>query len=153
MVQITVEQLPHGFGLEKPFYASSGASGADLCAAITDELIIPSGYRKLVPTGLRIELPENFEAQIRPRSGLAMRHGITIVNAPGTIDSDYRGEISVLLLNLGEKPFRVQRGDRIAQMVIAPVVQAEFKLGVVSIDTVRGEEGYGSTGVKIKAAG
>ena len=152
MIDITIEQLPHAFGLDKPFYASSGAAGADLLAAIPEEIIIPSGYRKLIPTGLKIELPENFEAQIRPRSGLALKHGITIVNAPGTIDSDYRGEISVLLMNLGEKPFRVSRGDRIAQMVVAPVMQANFNLGVITSETERGEGGYGSTGVELKEA-
>lgn len=150
MTDITIEQLSHAQGLEKPFYASSGAAGADLLAAIDEDIIIPTGYRKLIPTGLKIELPSNFEAQIRPRSGLALKYGITIVNAPGTIDSDYRGEISVLLMNLGEKPFRISRGDRIAQMVIAPVVQANFNLGVISSRTARGAGGYGSTGITLK---
>ena len=152
MTDITIEQLPHAFGLDKPFYASSGAAGADLVAAINEELTIPTGYRKLIPTGIKIELPEGFEAQIRPRSGLALKHGISIVNAPGTVDSDYRGEISVLLVNLGEKPFRIMRGDRIAQMVIAPVIQANFKLGVIASETERGERGYGSTGLTVKQA-
>lgn len=150
MTDITIEQLPHALGLDKPFYASSGAAGADLLAAIKDDIILPAGYRKLIPTGIKIELPSNFEAQIRPRSGLALKHGITIVNAPGTVDSDYRGEISVLLMNLGEKPFRISRGDRIAQMVIAPVIQANFKLGVISSETQRGAGGYGSTGMAVK---
>jgi len=152
MTDITIEQLPHASGLDKPFYASSGAAGADLLAAIEDDITIPAGYRKLIPTGIKIELPSNFEAQIRPRSGLALKYGITIVNAPGTIDSDYRGEISVLLMNLGEKPFRVARGDRIAQMIIAPVVQANFKLGVITSETERGASGYGSTGVTLQEA-
>lgn len=145
-----IEQLPHAFGLEKPFYATADSAGADLLAAIHQDIVIPTGYRKLIPTGLKIELPQGFEAQIRPRSGLALHHGITVLNAPGTIDADYRGEVSVLLINHGEKPYTVQRGDRIAQMVISQVVQAHFKLGVLETQTTRGDAGYGSTGVAMK---
>ena len=146
MMDVIIEQMPHAVGLDKPFYASTDAAGADLLAAIDDDIIIPSGYRRLIPTGLKMELPHNFEAQIRPRSGLALKYGVTVLNAPGTIDVDYRGEISVLLINHGEKPFRVSRGDRIAQMVIAPVVQANIKLGIITSETIRGTAGYGSTG-------
>lgn len=146
MPEIIIEQLDHAEGLPKPFYATTGSAGADLSAAIDREIIIPAGYRKLIPTGLRLILPEALEAQIRPRSGLALHHGVTILNAPGTIDSDYRGEISVLLINLGQKPFKVQRGDRIAQLIIAPVKQCQFTLGAVDTQTERGAGGYGSTG-------
>lgn len=147
-MDILIEQLSHAIGLEKPCYASTGAAGADLFAAIDEDIIIPTFYRKLIPTGLKIELPVGFEAQIRPRSGLALKHGITVLNAPGTIDADYRGEISVLLINLGEKPFRIQRGDRIAQMIIASVETANFKTGIILSETERGVGGYGSTGVR-----
>jgi len=149
-MQLLIEQLPHAFGLEKPFYATADSAGADLLAAIHNDIVIPTGYRKLIPTGIKMELPQGFEAQIRPRSGLALHHGITVLNAPGTIDADYRGEISVLLINLGEKPYTVQRGDRIAQMIISQVVQTDFKLGVLDMNTARGEAGYGSTGITMK---
>ncbi len=147
-VKVEVRQLPHGEGLPLPAYQSSGAAGLDLLAAVPEQtpLILPPGKSALVPTGLTIALPSGYEAQIRPRSGLAARHGITVLNAPGTVDADYRGEVSVLLINHGDAPFAIRRGERIAQMVIAPVAQAQL----VAVDqlstTDRGSGGYGSTG-------
>ncbi|MQY76672.1 MAG: dUTP diphosphatase [Spirochaeta sp.] len=129
-----------------PRYQSNYAAGADLQAAVEEDLLLKPGQRELVPTGLRIELPEGFEAQIRPRSGLAVKQGITIVNAPGTIDSDYRGEIKVLLINLGHSDYVIKRGDRIAQMVICPVVTANFIMQESLNETFRGRGGFGSTG-------
>jgi dUTP pyrophosphatase len=129
-----------------PAYQSSGAAGADLQAHLEADLVIPPGGRALVPTGLHVELPPGFEGQIRPRSGLAAAHGVTILNAPGTIDSDYRGEIRVILVNLGAEAFRVCHGDRIAQFVIAPVVRADFRRAAKVGDTERGSGGFGSTG-------
>jgi dUTP pyrophosphatase len=129
-----------------PAYQSAGAAGADLAAHLDDDLVIAPGGRALVPTGLRLEIPTGYEAQVRPRSGLAISHGITVLNAPGTIDSDYRGEVQVILVNLGAEAFRVKPGDRIAQLVIAPVTQAGFvRAGGVG-DTDRGSGGFGSTG-------
>jgi dUTP pyrophosphatase len=129
-----------------PRYQSKYAAGADLQAAVSEDLVLKPGQRKLIPTGLRIELPEGFEVQIRPRSGLAVKEGITIVNAPGTIDSDYRGEIKVLLINLGHSDYTIKRGDRIAQMVICPVVTANFIIQESLNETFRGRGGFGSTG-------
>lgn len=129
-----------------PRYQSKYAAGADLQAAVLEDLVLKPGQRELVPTGLRIELPEGFEAQIRPRSGLAVEKGITIVNAPGTIDSDYRGEIKVILINLGHSDYTIKRGDRIAQMVICPVVTANFIMQESINETFRGRGGFGSTG-------
>jgi len=129
-----------------PRYQSKYAAGADLQAAIYEDLVLKPGQRELIPTGLRIELPEGFEAQIRPRSGLAVKQGITIVNAPGTIDSDYRGEIKVLLINLGHSDYTIKRGDRIAQMVICPVVTVNFIIQESINETLRGRGGFGSTG-------
>ncbi len=129
-----------------PVYATEGSSGADIFAAVKETAIIRPGERKLIPTGLRIEIPYGFEAQIRPRSGLAAKHGISLVNTPGTIDSDYRGEIKVIMINLGQKDFAINRGDRIAQMVIAPVARAEFRYDENLNETERGEGGFGSTG-------
>lgn len=141
-------RLPHGQGLALPSYESAGAAGLDLRAAVPGDrpLLILPGRRALVPTGLSLEIPAGFEAQIRPRSGLALNQGITCLNAPGTIDSDYRGEIQVLLVNLGEDVFSVQRGMRIAQMVIAPVVQVRLEEREKAGTSVRGESGFGSTG-------
>ncbi len=136
-------------GLPLPSYATAGAAGIDLCAAIPVDapITLPPGGRALITTGLRIALPQGYEAQARPRSGLAIRHGIGLVNAPGTIDADYRGVVQVILINWGEEPFVVRRGDRIAQMVIAPVMQATL-IEVDSLDaTERGDGGFGSTGV------
>ncbi|ENN89454.1 Deoxyuridine 5'-triphosphate nucleotidohydrolase [Rhizobium freirei PRF 81] len=142
-------RLPHGEGLELPTYETRGAAGMDLRAAVDDgaTLTILPGKRDLVPTGLIFEVPDGYEAQIRPRSGLALKHGITCLNTPGTIDSDYRGEVKVLLINLGEEPFEITRGMRIAQMVIAPSIQARIFETAEASETRRGAGGFGSTGV------
>lgn len=129
-----------------PHYASALAAGADLQALLDDSLVVPAGGRATVPTGVRIALPAGYEAQVRPRSGLARKHGITLLNAPGTIDADYRGEIHVILLNTSDADYTVNDGDRIAQMIIAPVVQAQFALAENLDRTDRGEGGFGSTG-------
>ena len=131
-----------------PSYASAGAAGADLRANFSDrvELVLAAGARALVPTGLRFAIPEGFEVQIRPRSGLALNHGITLPNAPGTIDSDYRGALGVIVLNAGQDSFTIAHGDRIAQMIVAPVVRANFELVEQLSETARGEGGFGSTG-------
>jgi dUTP pyrophosphatase len=129
-----------------PAYQSEGAAGMDLCAAVRDPVQIPPGERRLIPTGVGVAIPRGFEGQVRPRSGLALRHGVTVLNAPGTVDSDYRGELMVALINHGSDPFVVARGERIAQLVICPVAEATLDL-VSSLDeTARGEGGYGSTG-------
>lgn len=134
-------------GAKLPLYKTSGAAGADICALLEKPLVIESGKSAMIPTGLFFEIPEGYEVQIRPRSGLAAKNGVTVLNTPGTIDSDYRGEINVILINLGDKPFTVNNGDRIAQMLVAPVIQAEFSV-VTSLDeTERGTGGFGSTGV------
>ena len=144
---VRVLRLPHGEGLPLPAYATAGAAGADLHAAVEHPLVIPPGGRAAVPTGLVLELPPGFEGQVRPRSGLALRRGVTVANAPGTIDADYRGEVRVILVNLGEEPFTVERGDRIAQLVVAPVVMAVFEEAETLGATGRGTGGFGSTGV------
>jgi len=129
-----------------PEYKSEGAAGADLFAYVEDEVLITSGQRRLVPTGVAVQLPSGYELQVRARSGLALQYGITVLNAPGTVDSDYRGELQVLLVNLGDEDFRLQKGDRIAQAVISKVERVEFEV-VESLDeTKRGTSGYGSTG-------
>ncbi len=135
-------------GLGLPIYASSGAAGADLRANYPGKagVVLAPGARALVPTGLRLAIPEGYEVQLRPRSGLALKYGVTLANAPGTIDSDYRGPLGVILINLGNAPFEVAHGARIAQMVVAPVVVAEFKLTETLEGTVRGAGGFGSTG-------
>lgn len=130
-----------------PSYQTEGAAGADVCACIEQDIILEPGKRTLVPTGLCMEIPAGYEIQVRPRSGLAVKHGITCLNTPGTIDSDYRGEVKVLLINLGDQPFVIKNGDRIAQLVVAPVTQAEFSKVEILSDTVRGSGGFGSTGV------
>ena len=142
-------RLAHGQGLDLPAYETKGAAGMDLRAAIAEgvTLTIAPGKRALVPTGFIMEIPEGFEAQIRPRSGLAFKHGITCLNTLGTVDSDYRGEVKVLLINLGEEPFDITRGMRIAQMVIAPVTQARVAEIAEVSETTRGAGGFGSTGV------
>lgn len=147
-VHVNISRLPHSEGLPLPAYQTNGSAGMDLHAATPagDPLVILPGQRKLVPTGLALALPQECEAQIRPRSGLAAKYGVTCLNSPGTIDSDYRGEVKVLLINLGEEPFVIERGDRIAQMVIAPIVQAVW-VEVASLDgTTRSDGGFGSTG-------
>lgn len=145
-MELRLKPLPHHSGLDLPAYQSDGAAGMDLSAAISGEIALSPGARALIPTGLALQLPPGFEAQVRPRSGLALKHGVTVLNAPGTIDSDYRGEISVLLINHGEARFVVTRGMRIAQMVLAPVVQARVLLAERLEETARGAGGYGSTG-------
>ena len=145
-VFVRVRRLPHGRGLDLPEYASPGAAGADLHAAVAEPVVIQPGGRIAVATGLVLEIPEGFEAQVRPRSGLAFSQGVTVVNAPGTIDSDYRGELKVLLVNLGSEPATIQRGDRVAQLVIAPVTTARFIEVEDLSSTDRGEGGFGSTG-------
>jgi dUTP pyrophosphatase len=146
MVTISVTRLPHAEGLALPGYASEGAAGMDLLAAVSAPLVIPPGGRALVPTGLRIALPAGYELQIRPRSGLALKNGIMLPNSPGTIDEDYRGELGVIVLNGGSDAFTVERGMRIAQAVVAPVVRAVWQEVAVLPDTSRGVGGFGSTG-------
>lgn len=146
MPAITVVRLPHGHGLPLPAYATPGAAGMDLMAAIPAPLVLQPGARALVPTGLAIALPPGHELQLRPRSGLALRHGITLPNAPATIDEDYRGELQVILMNAGAEPFTVERGMRIAQAVLAPVVHATWHEADALDDTGRGAAGFGSTG-------
>jgi len=143
---VKIQKLPHGEGIDLPFYATTHAAGADLRAAIIEDVIIEAGEKALIKTGFAMALPDNFEAQIRPRSGLAHKHGITVLNSPGTIDADYRGEIGVILINHGKEAFTVQRGDRIAQMIIAPFVQAQFEAVDTLDETARGEGGFGSSG-------
>ena len=145
-ITVPITVLPHGEGLELPTYASAGAAGWDLRAAVERQLVIAPGERALVPTGVAVAIPEGYEGQVRMRSGLAARHGLAALNAPGTIDSDYRGEVGVVLANLGHAPFEIRRGERIAQLIVLPVVQAELiEVPQVSI-TARGEGGFGSTG-------
>ena len=147
-VTIEIHQLPHGEGLPLPAYQSAHAAGLDLLAAVPTDapLVLSPGQHALVPTGLAIALPEGFEAQVRPRSGLAAKHGVTVLNAPGTVDADYRGEVSVILINHGSAPFTIARGERIAQMVIAQVANAELVPVVSLAPTGRGGGGFGSTG-------
>ena len=148
-VQIEVCPLPHFGSLELPKYETECSAGMDLRAAVPQEqpIVIPPLGRVAVPTGLSMAIPQGYEAQIRPRSGLAFKHGLSIPNSPGTIDSDYRGEIKVLLINLGQETFRIERGMRIAQMIVAPVTQAQLKKVSVLSETIRGAGGFGSTGV------
>ncbi len=147
-VKVEIRQLPHGEGLPLPAYQSAHAAGLDLLAAVPEDspLTLSPGQSALVPTGLIIALPSGHEAQVRPRSGLAAKHGITVLNAPGTVDADYRGEIGVLLINHGGAPFTIRRGERIAQLVIASVVRAELVPAVTLSTTERGGGGFGSTG-------
>lgn len=147
-VQIGFIWLEHGRGLEVPRHETAGAAGVDLLAALgaSEVVTLAPGQRALVPTGLAIALPAGYEAQVRPRSGLAARYGVTVLNAPGTIDADYRGEIKVILVNHGDAPFEIRRGERIAQMVVAPVTQVAFALRETLDDTARGAGGFGSTG-------
>ncbi len=147
MVTVALQRLPHGADLPLPAYETAGAAGLDLRAAIGEPLQLAPGERALVPTGLAMQLPEGFEGQVRPRSGLAVKHGITVLNAPGTVDSDYRGEVKVPLINLGQEPFAIARGDRIAQLVIAPVTHAVLAEVAILDPTQRGAGGFGSTGI------
>jgi dUTP pyrophosphatase len=146
--QLQVMRLPHGADLPLPAYQSEGAAGLDLMAAVAADapVVIGPGRRALIPTGLAIALPGGTEAQVRPRSGLAARHGVTVLNSPGTIDADYRGEIQVILINFGQEPFTVTRGTRIAQLIIAPTVKVTIRETAKLDETTRGVGGFGSTG-------
>ena len=146
-VRVSLRRLPHGDGLPEPQYMSEHAAGADLHAAVREQLTLLPGARALVPTGFSIALPSGYEAQVRPRSGLAIRSGVTCLNSPGTIDADYRGEIAVVLANFGTEPIVICRGDRIAQIVVAPVSRATFDLVEELPPTQRADGGFGSTGV------
>ncbi len=145
---LRVCRLPHARGLVAPRAASGGSAGLDLPAAVDAPLVLPPGGRALVPTGFSIELPAGCEGQVRPRSGLAVHHGVTLLNTPGTIDSDYRGEVRVVMINHGEEPFEIRRGDRIAQLVVARVVEVEVEEVDTLSETDRGAGGFGSTGVE-----
>ncbi|HEC90528.1 MAG TPA: dUTP diphosphatase [Alphaproteobacteria bacterium] len=146
VISVAIRKLAHGQGLDLPARATANAAGVDLRAAVADDIIIEPGNRALIPAGIEIALPEGFEAQVRPRSGLAVKHGVTVLNAPGTIDADYRGEVMVILINHGAKPFRVSRGMRIAQMVVAPLASVVWEERDRLPETVRGGGGFGSTG-------
>lgn len=145
---VAVRRLPHGRDLPLPAYATAGAAGLDVVAAVAEPVTLAPGERRLIPTGLAIALPAGYEAQVRPRSGLALKHGIALVNSPGTIDEDYRGEVGIILINLGSDSFTINRGDRIAQIVVAPVTRALLAEVDELPDTARGAGGFGSTGVK-----
>jgi dUTP pyrophosphatase len=144
-VHVAFKRLPEGDGLPLPAYMTEHAAGADLCAAVREDLTLLPGARALLPTGFSIALPVGFEAQVRPRSGLAIRSGVTCLNAPGTIDADYRGQVQVVLANLGSEPVVIRRGDRIAQIVVAPVSRASFEVVDELPPTARGGGGFGST--------
>ena len=145
-IPLGVVRLPNGEGLDLPAYETPGSAGMDIRAAVGETLVIAPGKRALVPTGLILEIPAGYEIQIRPRSGLAYKHGITCLNTPGTIDSDYRGEVMILLVNLGEEDFAIERGMRIAQIILAPVSRARIELADLASETERGSDGFGSTG-------
>jgi len=145
-VPVSVRRLPHGADLPLPTYSTAESAGMDLVAAIDGELTLAPGERALVPAGIALALPPGYEGQVRPRSGLALRHGVTVVNSPGTIDADYRGEVQVILLNTGTAPFQVARGMRIAQLVVAPVVRAAWTEVMELPESGRGGAGFGSTG-------
>ncbi len=146
-LKVAIRRLPHAEDLPLPRYESEHAAGLDLMACLAADLVLPPGGRALVPTGFAIALPDGFEAQVRPRSGLAARHGVTVLNAPGTIDADYRGEIGVVLINHGDAPLTIRRGMRIAQMVVAPVCRVRLEESTVLTATARGAGGFGSTGL------
>jgi dUTP pyrophosphatase len=145
-IEVPVVRLADGADLALPAYMTAGAAGADVVAAVREPLVLAPGARALVPTGFALEVPPGYEVQIRPRSGLALKHGVTILNAPGTIDSDYRGPVGVILINHGHDPFTIARGDRIAQMIVAPVVRAAFSEVDDLAPSERGTGGFGSTG-------
>ena len=147
-MRVRVTRLAHAAGLPLPSYASTDAAGADVCAALEAELVLRPGARAAVPTGLCVEIPQGYEMQVRPRSGLALRDGIGLLNSPGTIDADYRGEIKIILVNHGNQDVQVKRGDRIAQLVLAPVVTGIFEDAETLTPSERGEAGFGSTGVR-----
>ena len=152
-LSVAVQRLPHGADLPLPVYATAQSAGLDLVAAVDADVTLAPGARQLIPTGLSIALPAGYEAQVRPRSGLALKHGITVLNSPGTIDADYRGEVKVLLINHGSENFVLKRGDRIAQMVVAPVTRLQWSEQAVLDETARGAGGFGSTGVAGGVAG
>lgn len=147
-VRVEIRRLPHGEGLALPAYATSGAAGMDVLAA--EDVTLPPGGRHAVASGFAVAIPPGYEIQVRPRSGLALKHGITVPNTPGTIDSDYRGELKVILINLGDEPFAIHRGDRVAQLVLAPVTQAAWSEVAELDETARGAGGFGSTGGHIR---
>ena len=144
--EVPLHRLPHGAGLALPDYATELSAGVDLLAAVEADVVLQPGERKLIPSGITIALPAGTEAQVRPRSGLALEYGVTVLNAPGTIDADYRGEVGVILINLGQEPFTIRRGDRIAQLVIAAHAQARWRVVEALDDSTRGAGGFGSTG-------
>ncbi|NYZ12953.1 dUTP diphosphatase [Azospirillum sp. RWY-5-1] len=146
VVTIPVIRLAHAAGIDLPAYATEGAAGLDLVAAVAADLALPPGGRALVPTGIAIALPPGFEAQVRPRSGLALKHGVTVLNSPGTIDADYRGEVGVILINHGDRPLTITRGDRIAQLVVARFARVEWEETAALPESGRGAGGFGSTG-------
>jgi len=146
VVSVAVQVLPHGDGLPLPAYATPGSAGVDLAAALEAPLVLAPGARAAVPTGIALALPEGYEGQIRPRSGLALRHGLAVLNSPGTIDADYRGELRVILANLGDAPVTITRGERIAQLVVAPVSRVAFAPVATLPESRRGAGGFGSTG-------
>jgi dUTP pyrophosphatase len=148
-IDVVIKILPHGQGLPLPAYQTAGAAGCDLHAATIEPFVLQPGARFKTPAGIALELPDFYEAQIRPRSGLALHDGVTVLNTPGTIDSDYRGEIFVLLINHGDKPFEIVRGARIAQLVVKPIVRANFVEASLLTETARGEGGFGSTALSI----
>ncbi|GBQ04949.1 dUTP diphosphatase [Saccharibacter floricola] len=146
IVHVPLKRLPHAEGLDLPSYGTAGAAGVDFLAAVTEPVVIPPGERALIPTGLCVALPSNYELQIRPRSGLALKHGLIVPNSPGTIDEDYRGEIRIIVMNAGRDAFTVERGMRIAQGVLAPVVRITWQECDSLDKTARGSGGFGSTG-------
>jgi dUTP diphosphatase len=146
-LRVRIKRLPEGEGLSLPSYMSLHAAGADLCAAVLEDTVLQPGERAMIPTGFAIALPDGYEAQVRPRSGLALKNGVTCLNSPGTIDADYRGPVNVILANLGSEPFTVRRGDRIAQLIVAPVTRAVFSVVEELDETQRATNGFGSTGV------
>ncbi|HSD34005.1 MAG TPA: dUTP diphosphatase [Alphaproteobacteria bacterium] len=145
-VRVLLQRLPHGEGLPLPGYATEDSAGMDLLAAVVDPVMIQPNARALIPTGIALALPSGYEAQVRPRSGLALKHGLTVLNSPGTIDADYRGEVQVILVNLGEEPVTIARGMRIAQLVLAPVTRGRLDVSTTLPASARGSGGFGSTG-------
>ena len=152
-LDVPLRRLPHGEGLDLPVYATEMSAGVDLLAAVADDVVLRPGDRRLIPSGIAVALPPGVEAQVRPRSGLALKHGVTVLNTPGTIGADYRGEIGVILINLGQEPFTVSRGSRIAQMVIARHATVDWRPVDALEDSVRGDGGFGSTGLHAQSAG
>lgn len=147
MTAIPIIRLPHGADMDLPAYATAHAAGLDLMAAVTEPITLAPGQRAMIPTGIAIALPVAMEAQVRPRSGLAAKHGVTVLNSPGTIDADYRGEIKAILINLGDAPFIVEPKARIAQLIVAPVTRIHWEIAETLPETVRGDGGFGSTGL------